>query len=122
MLPLISMLILGVIFIVLTLFLSFTVGKKYDSILKQHNIPLPLTVSLTAPDFTVRAMLYAKYIIFGVPKTKFFYKHYYFWFRDFNFRKYASWFDIIFSYIVFLFLLLCVILFFLIFILKITIN
>jgi hypothetical protein len=74
--------------------LPYTLGKKFDRIMQQHNLSLPASFGI-APPHVYRANMYAiNIVLFPDPKkhpNKM--KQYRHWFGNFCFREFASTWD-----------------------------
>ena len=85
---------IGVIYFIFSLFLVQTVGKKYDTILVEKKIPLPISASsFIFPNSWGRANLYSFYILRNPSEKNGYGKL----LNGFNFRIFASSSDIIIS-------------------------
>ena len=81
----------GIISVTFTFIAAKVVGKYFDQVLLERNLPLPPNYAFTAPDICGRAIAYCVYIIKGAAGKRGPFAHLY---KDINFRQLARKIDV----------------------------
>ena len=60
----------GLLLILVNFITALTVGKRFDDLLRQKKIPLPLNTALTLPDSWGRGITYCMFVLVNGPRKK----------------------------------------------------